>query len=84
MPDDCDAPWDADGDGSTTRTDYALLVVCLRDPCPSVGCDPGAHAPTIADASIPVCCGLADVDDDGDVDLRDFAVHARMMGGPAE
>jgi len=66
--DACDLPWDGDGDGVVSHADYGLLFGCINPPCGSAPCDPG-----LAGAGTSPCCALADVDGDGDVDLRDFA-----------
>jgi len=64
----CDVPWDADGNGIVTRDDYGLLSGCMNPPCGAGLCGPGAVA-----AEANSCCSLADVDQDGDIDLKDFA-----------
>jgi len=76
--DACDVPWDADGDGAVTRADYGLLYHCIDLPCESLPCGPGFVA-----GDVDPCCGLSDVDNDGDVDLRDFAELEILLGMPA-
>jgi len=70
----CDVPWDADGDGFVTPADYGQLFACLHPPCGNGSC-PGYTASTTN-----ACCNLADVDGDGDADLRDFAQLELIMG----
>ncbi len=72
IPDECDLPGDIDGDGLVTLDDYGSFAGCMAGPCPAP-CDP----PTYGDPA----CALADVDDDGDLDLLDFAVFQAAFTG---
>lgn len=56
---------DLDNDGSLSAGDHAAFVPCLAGP----------------EVSAAVDCYCADLDADGDVDLRDFAALARTLGG---
>ena len=62
------------GEGEPTDLDdYDSLYGCLTGPCTLPPCDPALY--TGPD------CPLADLDDDGDVDLYDFAAFARAFTG---
>ena len=67
VPDECEYRADRDGDGLTTASDYRGFVDCLT--APSAG-------------SVERCCGLFDIEPDGDVDLWDFAYLQRAFSGP--
>lgn len=67
----CIPPGDLNGDSSVNLQDFQMIADCLGGPgqaAPPEGCNP-------ADAQ------LADLDDDGDVDLRDYLRHLEHFGG---
>ena len=59
---------DFNGDGGVNLADFALLALCLDGPDqpPAETCPPGVDA---------------DLDCDGDVDVRDYAVFQENFGG---
>ncbi|MBN1510685.1 MAG: hypothetical protein JXB13_01600 [Phycisphaerae bacterium] len=63
IPDDCDAEGDMNGDGTVDIADYPDFEACLAGP----------------GAPMPACCGLADMDDDNDCDLDDFASYQQAF-----
>jgi len=63
IPDDCDAKGDMNGDGTVDLADYPAFEACLAGP----------------GAPMPACCGLADMDDDNDCDLDDFALYQQAF-----
>jgi len=63
VPDDCDAGGDMNGDGMVDIADYPAFEACLAGPA----------------AAMSICCGLADMDDDNDCDLDDFASFQRAF-----
>lgn len=69
IPDECDLPGDADGDGAVTFDDWLYFTDCMTGPCDVPICAPPLY--------LDPCCWLRDFDDDGDVDLRDYAVFVR-------
>jgi len=73
VPDDCEPvpPGDYDDDGVVSLNDQPYFVDCLNGP----GLPP---APTAA-ACIERCLQAFDADDDGDVDLQDFAGFSLMI-----
>ena len=58
-------PGDFNGDTLINSADLADFIACVIGPCGPEGCEPALYTDS--------CCRLADVDLDGDVDLRDFA-----------
>jgi hypothetical protein len=62
---------DFNGDGFVTLDDVADFIACVVGPCDEAGCTPALYSDT--------CCRLADVDADGDVDLRDFADYQTIF-----
>ncbi len=64
LPDGCETPGDTDNDGLVTMSDYGVMASCLEGPS------------AIVTAS---CYCTFDFDEDGDVDLLDFAVFARLF-----
>jgi hypothetical protein len=65
----CYGPGDVNADGLVTFDDLALFAGCMAGP--EVGQPPGCD---------PATWGRADLDDDGDVDLPDFAALACRAG----
>jgi hypothetical protein len=63
----CDhrAPYDADGDGDIDITDYVLLGTCMKDGSSAVAAE----------------CSCRDLNQDGQVDLLDYALFQRMFTG---
>lgn len=80
--DDCSHKGDLNCDGAVTTTDYPPFSLCLSGPCshtldgqtyvPLCLSLPCGEAPCRSDLA-DGCCRLADLDEDGDRDLRDFA-----------
>lgn len=62
-------PGDMDGDGQITEADYAGWYNCMTEPCE--GCEPAMY--------VASCCTAADIDADGDVDLKDYVAMCSMM-----
>lgn len=54
--------------------DYAVFANCVTDVCSSPPCDP----PLYNDP----CCLASDFDNDGDVDLDDYAAFLPGLAGP--
>jgi hypothetical protein len=72
-PDECEVllKGDMNYDGAATPADWPAFSVCYTGPC---DVSAGPCAPALYAAP---CCRSADYDDDGDVDLVDFAVFQR-------
>ncbi|MBI4716412.1 MAG: hypothetical protein HY763_01280 [Planctomycetes bacterium] len=60
------------GGGPIGSPDFREFHECLTGICGQAVCDDPLYT--------NVCCGLADGDEDGDVDLRDMAVFQRVFG----
>jgi hypothetical protein len=65
---------DMNGDGYVDALDYPALPVCMTGPC-----EPGPCVPPLFTDE---CCILVDADEDGDVDLEDFAAFQLAFGSP--
>ena len=67
---------DVNGSGLIDLVDWHHLAECVSAPCPVAACEQVLYR--------GACCRTADLDDDGDVDLVDFAAFARVFstGGP--
>ncbi len=78
IPDECEGfiKGDTDYDGSVTPADWASFAECLTGPCDS------AAAPCTPALYTEPCCRTADTDDDGDVDLLDFAAFQWLGAAP--
>lgn len=75
--DACDAAdWNVDGVGLVDDGDFAVLFECLTGPCFDDVCDPPLYA--------DLCCELADLDGDGDVDLDDYELLQQVAAGAVE
>ena len=76
-PDGCEdlVKGDTDYDGAVTPADWVSFAECFTGPCDNVGapCAPALYAEP--------CCNAADTDEDGDVDLLDFAAF-QGLGAP--
>ncbi len=70
IPDACECPGDADGDGVVTSTDLNMVLVAFGVPQPAPA--PGLPA------------NPADFDADGDVDTDDLNVVLKAFGGECE
>jgi hypothetical protein len=68
VPDDLEQTSDFNGDGQVNQADLLRLFACLTEPCGAASCD----VPRYTD----YCCVIVDGDQDGDVDLHDFARFA--------
>ena len=64
VDDRCDFQADIDGDGDVDDTDIAIFVACITDG------GPGLRS--------PVGCASADLNGDGEVNLRDWAVLSEV------
>ncbi|MCB9849321.1 MAG: S8 family serine peptidase [Phycisphaerales bacterium] len=72
--DECDTVGDFNGDGFANAGDMTAYTDCLTGPCASVPCAPAMYG--------DACCAPLDWDDDGDVDLQDFAAVQMVLTGP--
>lgn len=66
-------PGNFDGDGLLELSDFAQVAGCLTGPCGSPPCEPSLY--------VDPCCAIANSDNDGDVDLKDFAAFQLAFTG---
>ncbi len=72
-PDECEVfrPGDLDASGYVDVYDYLMWLDCPTLPCTAPPCDPALYSDS--------CCGYADLDADGDVDLVDFRYFQNLF-----
>jgi hypothetical protein len=77
VPDECEFRGDIDGDGLTTLRDMAELQRCFGV------ADAASHGATKPRSHEGMgCCGLFDLEPDGDVDLADYKSVSHVYFGP--